>query len=117
MFSKYGPSAQITMPARRASKFCAKRCAALPHICVPQLHFLGNSWDDRTFLSQNVNLNNPGSDAADDDGDGDEPTTATPPGTPPHSDDYERVPNGVRVNSKRAQKEISMSLQGILHGL
>ena len=28
-FSKYGRSAQMTMPARRASKFCAKRRAAL----------------------------------------------------------------------------------------
>ena len=31
-FSKYGPSAQMTMPARRASKLCAKRRAASPHI-------------------------------------------------------------------------------------
>ena len=27
--SKYGPSAQMTMPARRASEFCAKRRALL----------------------------------------------------------------------------------------
>ena len=31
-FSKYGPSAQMTMPARHASKFCAKRHAVSPHI-------------------------------------------------------------------------------------
>ena len=29
IFSKYGRSAQMTMPARRSSKFCAKRRAAL----------------------------------------------------------------------------------------
>ena len=29
-FSKYGQSVQMTMPARRASKFCAKRRALLP---------------------------------------------------------------------------------------
>ena len=31
---KYGPSAQMTMPARTASTFCTKRRAALPHVFV-----------------------------------------------------------------------------------
>ena len=34
-FSKYGQSAQMTMPARRSSKFCAKRRAVLlPIFCI-----------------------------------------------------------------------------------
>ena len=31
-FSKYGPSAHMTMPARRASTFCANKSSALPHM-------------------------------------------------------------------------------------
>ena len=35
IFSKYGRSAQMTMPARRSSKFCAERCAVLlPILCL-----------------------------------------------------------------------------------
>ena len=50
-FSKCGPSAQMTMPARHALKFCAKRRAALAHMsfCCSLLVFLGNSWYDRTL--------------------------------------------------------------------
>ena len=42
--SKYCRSAQMTMPARRASKFCAKRRAALPPHLFSKSDFLGNSW-------------------------------------------------------------------------
>ena len=38
-FEKYGPCAQMTMPVRCASKFCAMA----PHL-VSKLYFLSNSW-------------------------------------------------------------------------
>ena len=38
-FSKYGRSAQMTMPARRSSEFCAKRRAVLLPICFLSLIF------------------------------------------------------------------------------
>ena len=39
--------------SKTASKFCAKRCAALPHMFLFQLDVLGNLWDDRNL---DVNL-------------------------------------------------------------
>jgi len=46
--SKYGWSAQMTMPARRASKLCVKRRAALLPM-LSKCYFLCNCCDDRTL--------------------------------------------------------------------
>ena len=70
----------MTMPARRESTFCARRRTQCPEVFLSQADFFRNSWDDRTWPCQNVNLKNTGSDIDDDDdgGDDDEPTTTTP---------------------------------------
>jgi len=48
-FSSYGWSARMTMPARRASKFCEIRCAGCLPILFSKLDFLGNTWDVGTL--------------------------------------------------------------------
>ena len=42
-FSKSGQSVQMTMPARRASKFSAKRRAVSPKMFFPKSDFSNNS--------------------------------------------------------------------------
>ena len=68
----------MTMPARRASRFCARSRSQYPEMFF--LKLISLVIPGMMNLGQNVTLKNPGSDADDDDGDsgGDEPTTATP---------------------------------------
>ena len=53
---KYGPSAQMTTPARTAPNFCAKRRAVpqLPFFTQPD--FFGNSWKYRNFARMSTSV-------------------------------------------------------------
>ena len=48
-YFKYDRSDQMTMPARCASKFCARSRSQCPEMFFPQADFFCNSWNDSTL--------------------------------------------------------------------